>query len=173
MEWIKFFIACPLIIMIESDNSPFSPRIVEVINSLRGSAGNDIRVVFYAALMEQQYPYFGNQMNDLHPLECYHRLLGIMNSELRCPMAAREYQVFLDIMEFHFKDFEHVGVWPFLRLFSMFETDCSVLSGKHAEICALRLSMSNATNSHLDIPSLMDKCFSEGRLRQDKMLSFR
>ena len=177
MEWIKFFVVCPLIIMIESDSSPLSPRLVEVINSLNGSAGDDIRFMFYAALMEQMYPYFGKRKNDLHPLECYQRLLGIMNSELRCPMAAREYQVFLDIMEYNFNKYEHVGVWPFLRLFSMFERDCSELSGKHAEICALHgsRSMSNATlsRSHLDIPSLMDKCFSEGRLRQDKMLSFR
>ena len=76
MGWVECFIAGSLAIMIKSDKytSPFSPRLMDVINnSLNGSAGDDIRVMFYAALMEQMYPYFGKQKNDLHPLECYQR----------------------------------------------------------------------------------------------------
>ena len=173
MDWIKCLVAGSLVIMIRSDaDSALSPRLVEVINSLNGSAGDDIRVEFYYAYMGLIYPNFEKQMqSDLHPLKCYHRLFGIMKTDLKCPMAAREFRVFLDVMEYHFKDIEDVGVWPFLRAFSMFERDCSALSGKHAEICELRLSKSNDTHSHLNIPSMIDKCFLESR--KNKMLFFR
>ena len=104
-------------------------------------------------------------------MKCYPRLLHIMADDLKCPRAADDIKLYLGIMEFQFNmTFDDKFLW------SIFESNCTNLNGRTANICDLIVSRGIISVGYDEFSNILNDCKSEQQKNnggQNKLLSDR
>ena len=166
MRYQKIILAVIILVFVGSNCVKLPPQFWKVFNSLKGSTGATGATVksklIYGFLKINLYEGKWYKYDHDEQFECNASLMqwlmthDAMAHDLKCPRATNELKHFLGIMEF---SFNMTRDEKFVR--SVFESNCTYLSGRSVKVCQLILSRGTPDVRYNEWSQIMHGCHSE------------